>query len=1703
MSDMRELPPEDLSEEQAEEQAEEQTTEQDLESEDRSSHRILKLLLKIGAGLGSVAAIGVIVFVIWGDRIVTNLLLPRIADSVDEAIKRPAKLGDVEGFTFWGVRLGKTVVPPTKTDKSSITVESIEVTVGLRTLLFQQTLRSNVILVDPQVSLVQAEDGSWTDFELPEPSTAERQVKLEIQSIEVQDGSVTAVPYTDGEGFANALKETTKLDDVDALIEFFGENAKEVTFELDSELEVAEETGKLALNGEGNLNTEEIKANARFEDLPAIAANLFLPNSLGIRSGELDGNLTAAAALTEEGNLDQSAVDITGITSLYQGDLLAAGLPAPISNINTQLRFKGQQVKVEDTDLQLNDIVLTAFGTVDWEEGYDLTAQIPTISLAEVQTLADFDLPVAADGTFQLITQVSGEIDTPQLQGRLANIEPVVIDKVGLETVAAEFALDRSQLELFDLLLRPQSGGVVTANGIINITELEDPIFQISGKADLSADSFAQTYNVSIPQDIILGNLSADFSAAGDRTTQIADVDWRLTDGTFVGTGEIDTADDLVLVQNTNLRSQTGDIVGAISADGSLRLSTGDWQADIQTEQIAVQQFTNKASGLLTADISTAGNLESLNLESIEANGSAVVADAQIRLKENTQPLLERGNWQTVFEWRGDRIAVNAFTAPGLQANGTIGIDPAQPNFIDTLNLDVALQTFNLQPINSLLPPIAQEYAQLAGTANFNGTISGTLSNPRIEGGARLNNLAINQLLFESISGPVNFSLAEGGRINLQGQQDRLQVTLTDASNPSVPYWPTSFEVRNQEFIARGYGEGSQLHADIVQLPLDSLGLQLGAQYGLAPLDGWLNASIDANLTDFSSPTAQGSFIVTKPTLSPVEADQFTASFAYANNTASLSQGELLFDNSRYLLSGSANLLGEVEYEGRLTIAEGNIEDIVPIVEALDFTSFSGSAPTVQGSAADVVTQPVGLPNAPLAQRLESFMTFLAENPPEEDELGDLARPPLEELEGDFTGTIEVAGSSPGNSLALADATANFDIRGNSWEWGQYSPDNEFAFVGEIAQMNVDIETAFINAGKTQIELSGDGNTNQLDGELVVEDLPIEIVELFYPLPARANGELDITATFDGSLASPIVEGEIVAQNTQVNDQSIERIGTSFNYRNAILGLDGKFAIAPADTPISIEGTIPYALPFMSVQPRTNQLNLTALAPTDSFEFIRAITDDRVRWQGGDGEVTVQVGGTIAQPLVNGQAIFKGGEISSLLLSNDITNLTGNVQFTLEDIFVEQITADMGGGNIAIAGSLPLLPSGASILSQASLISQTKQTDTKQADTEQTDTEQTDSSNGLLVTLQQLPINYDDLLQAVFNGQALVTRSLIEPDISGLVEIDDGAVQANQLLREFGSINLPNAEEVEEISPYRVEYFGEEAILQAAEKPPSLLDGIQLQNFGVQFGDRLNILGQPFYNITASGGITVNGPLNNLQPNGTISLESGWINLFSTQFRLDNSAANTATFTPEGGINPYVDVAMRARVRDVDIEPAPRVTNGFLNAEINESKIERIGSVEYIRVNAIAQGPASELASNLTITSNTNRSQNQILALLGSDIYSGLTEASLTQVAGFVGGGTLSNIGDSIANAVGLQSFSVFPTTTDSDDGSSSSIGIGVEATATIGNSFEINLLDILNSSDPPQLGVQYQITDEFKLRSASNLQADDTEFGLEYRVRF
>ena len=1831
----------------------------------RRPRRLWKILAGVGIGIGSIVTVGGVVFWIWGDRIVTNLLLPRVAQTLDESIKRPVELGDVEGFTFWGVRLGPTVIPPTETDASSVTVDAIEVNIGLRSLIFQQTIKSEVVLIRPEVSLVQSETGQWLELDLPEPSEAERPIELEIQSIEVKNAKLTALPYVSEESEAVVAREAVQIEDTDVLIEFFGESAQETTFELDGEVVAVDPDGvnsdekvfgSFALRGAANLETQSVKLDTRLINLPSVGANLLLPDSLGIRRGALSGNIKVVADF-EEGELDQSSLDVRGAAQFEEGEFVVAALPEPIQNISSDLIFKEQQISLEDASLQLSDVVLLADGDVDLTDGFDISANIPSVSVAQVQSLFDFDVPVAVAGAFALEAQVTGALDSPVLDGQLVSSDSLLIDEVALDSAEADFrltlpAFQLSRFNLDRLEAQLATGGRVVAGGTADLSDLENIAFQLDGQADLSVDPLARAYGLVIPEETVLGVLSADFVAAGGLDAQVVSADWQLSEGTLVGRGQAELVDDFVRVENALLSADQG----TVTADASLNLESGEWRAIANTNQVAISQFTNQVSGDLNADVEAFGNINRLGLDQIEANGSAFVANVngdsgsadadfalarglwnadiqadQIALSQFTNQVqgllsadveasgevaalgdladlnltgitaagtafvsnvngdsgsaeaefaLARGAWDVAastsgiavgqftdqaqgllnadvvasgslsalgdlrsldsladinlaqisasgtavvedgrlggraaalldpgdltaaFELRGNAIALTRFSAPGIQADGDIALDLTRGIPIGDIALNVSLDSYDLQRLNAFLPDSVTQYARIDGTTSFNGRLTGNLDNPQIAGTARVDTLAVNELLFESISGPVAFALADGGQIDLRGQQDRLQLRLQDAPQQSIPYLPISFEVRNQDLIARGITEGSLLRAEVVQLPLERLAIRPASRLGLGTVTGMLAANVNVDISNLSNPSAAGRLVVTQPGLEPVEAQRLNATFTYADGTAALSEGELLFEEGRYLVSGSANVVGDVEYQGELTVAEGRIEDFTPLIQALNLSALGfGGDQDATGSAIDLGTQPVGLPEeSSFLAKLESFEDFLEANPELNTDAGTVARgrvlsdtdlPPLEDLEGEFSGNIAFAGSS----LSFADATADFNLQGDSWEWGENTPPNSFVLRGEVAQSSIEIEQASVDAGETEIELTASGGLDNLDGTLQVEALPVEIAQLFYPLPADVGGDLSLSTTFDGSLANPAIAGEATIADFRINDYLFAGAEADFNYRNAILALESEVAVSRDFRPIQVEGRVPYMLPFAEVLPQTSQVAITAVVPNGNLEIVNALSDERVQWQSGEGEIVVNVGGTVFSPAVVGRASFRDAAISSSLLASDVTRVNGEVLFDLNRIEVEQLRAEIDDGRIAVDGSLPLLASGESVLSQLApgffTFFGAPTADIPQAE------------GSLTIALESLPLDYDDLVRGVFDGQLLVAGAALSPTVSGVVQVNDGLVRATNVLQNASAFGSDD-DEVETISPYRADFLNIDPLVLEAAQPKGfvgeILDSVALSNLQILLGDRLTITAQPLFSVTALGELNVNGTLADIQPSGVVEVLSGRVNLFATQFRLDRTVTNTAIFTPENGLDPTLDVVLRARVQETDIDPLPPPTGGFANAEVNEATIDTAGDVQFISVEAIAQGPASEIADGLTLTSRPSREQGELLALIGGGTVSGIATASLTQIGGFLGDGALSTFGDRIADAVGLQSFRVFPTTDTSDD-SSVGIGIGVEASAAIGDRFNINVLEILNSTSPPQLGVLYRISDELSVRGASNL--DDTDFEIEYRIDF
>jgi translocation and assembly module TamB len=1427
---------------------------------DRGSRRTLPLLLKAGAGVAGVAIAGGVAALVWGKDLVNQQVIPRIEMALEDSLDRPLELGDVESLSLRKIRLGASTLPPTEEVQTEATVEAVDITISWPDLIFDRTLRPTITFIEPDVNLVQAADGRWIDLTLPDPEAekTEGPISFELDRVRVVDARINVDRDISR---PNALVEARpiRLAGVNAEVEFLSPNEQdlqEVIFEAAGQLD----GGAFEIQGQGILEEQEFNLALQTTDLPAAGANLFLPPELGIVNGTLNSNLTAEIRLQDE---DQPAM-AEGVARLRNGEVRVSQLNEPIGDINTTLRFQGDEVLLEDTGLQVGAIPLTAAGTVNLDQGYDLTANIPQVSIENVTTLLEAELPVEATGDFQFEGTVTGALDQPRLAGRLQNVGPIQADQVGLETLEANFTATTAAVDLQTLRVIPVAGGFLTASGQVDLEDLDNLGLTFDFQTDLPADALAADYGVSLPNDAVIGSVQAQGQIRGTVTDPQAVVQFELADSTYPGRGTLTFRNNTLVVENARFQVEGG----TVDASAIAQLEQGNWSAALTTANVPVGRFTDQASGLLTAEVNASGNLNNLSLQAIQASGRANIADAVVSINPQSPPLLEPGDWTTRFRWAGNGIEVEQFSAPGVTAAGFIATDLGASPPVDSVDLDVQLNRYNLNRLAQLAPPQLAEQLTLAGLASFNGQVTGPLADLTVAGNAQVFDLALNEFAFEPVlTGPIDLSLAEGGQIDLRGGGDRISATLDQDLLPS------DFNLQLGDIVAEGQLVDRQLVADVQNFPIESLGLAPGEALGLGPLAGTVDATITGDLTDFATPTAQGTVEITDLALGDIAAESFIADFTYGEGLLELVQGDLRFANSQYLLSGQVNLAAaEPTYNAQLDIVSGNFEDLLNALNWQTFADIGINRDTVSEAGAEVLTvDAAALPFAPFLEQLEAFARFMARY---EQQMEDtkVALPPLDALQGEFSGTIAVEGegfSPEGIQVAV-------DLQGQDWTWGNFltceglipsdaEPEgpadtvaldepisgsgdcNQFQLAGRYQGGEFVVEPLLFTADEFLVSFTGGGSLNALDGQLLVEGVPVEIAEAFVDLPVDLAGELTTVAQLGGSIANPQLEGELAVIAPAINGEALEGVGLTYAYTNAVLGFEGA-AVINDPAQLKLRGTVPYALPFMAVAPPTDRLDILATLENESLQVLNLVTDNQIRWEDGRGLVTVQVGGTLADPAIVGQAVFQDGELTSSALSQPVTNLTGEVLFNLDRVQFNDLQADYGGGKLLVAGRLPLEGQGQNSVAALAGV--------KQAES---------ASDQISVAIDQVNINFEQFLQAQIDGEIIVAGAVLDPVVSGDIAVGQGRVLANKMLAQLGSdvtpeSDIPTPEDAnppeplpEYIVTYQESIDGFDVPEPAAPLTELPLSRVSLNGFNIRLTDELTIAGQPFYYIQASG----------------------------------------------------------------------------------------------------------------------------------------------------------------------------------------------------------------------------------------------------------
>ncbi len=916
-----------------------------------------------------------------------------------------------------------------------------------------------------------------------------------------------------------------------------------------------------------------------------------------------------------------------------------------------------------------------------------------------------------------------------------------------------------------------------------------------------------------------------------------------------------------------------------------------------------------------------------------------------------------------------------------LNADGRIVIVPGDDgisswNVATDLNVK-ANSNLSKIPLRAIARELDEEgIPKIKGRAGFSGRLIGrnllaapfAPGNLRLAGNLNLRNLALDRIAFQPLlQGPVDINLGNSIEFDLQGKTDRIAANLQPCTRQDClsPYLPSFFDLRQgvntqNPILLSGRRQGDVLDIDLKNASLSLLNLVPVVEETIGTtVDGKVTGNLDVNL--FNLATA-GNINVENPAIGAVKAKEFAADFSYDGEVARVDAATLQIGKTEYALQGALNLKSQ-DINGKLVADNGRVQDIFAAVNVFNLEDLQGGVSSIlnpeYGNTADIPTQPVGKPKAPILEQIRYFAQIV-NRIQQQAALQQEDNTNIQfDIKGEYDAEIAVAGK-------LTNPQVNFQLLGEKWQW---RPQEEYVTYnrrqGVVVKQNQAIDISQVvasgnyNNGIIQLdpakvnveggEIAVDG-TFELDGfkslgTVKVANLPVKLAERFVDLPVDIGGNFNLQANLGGSGFKPdIPQGAFSLVNGTINQKPLGELAGNFNYIDSI----GKLVTTP-NSVVKVDATVAYPL-----QPnRTNTVAVQAKIDNQAFQLLDAFTQDQVQWLDGNGEVAIAINGELdpnaptirgaLNELVATAAInIQDATVKTKQLESKIKlTAVGNANLQQETIQVEGISGILAEAPFKIAGNLPIFQPNGNKPLRVILGSRNE-----------------DSEDIIFEEIEPQKIK----LKGLYNGQIAsniaVSRTVLNPVISG------------DILLQKGKVDIPKREEEEnneELEARIKNASTQEVVTQSKQlnqpqQPNDLPINPTFDNFKVTLGRGFKFSRSlPRVNFRMAGDITVNGGLNNLRGNGEIELKRGSLFLLENSFFITRDRQQVVTFLPSRSLlNPQLDVELQTTVVD-----APNFDR--LEANNNEIRDDIVAAEnpEQIDVKIIVKGDADDLLASL------------------------------------------------------------------------------------------------------------------------------------------
>ncbi|WP_269616766.1 translocation/assembly module TamB [Prochlorococcus marinus] len=486
------------------------------------------------------------------------------------------------------------------------------------------------------------------------------------------------------------------------------------------------------------------------------------------------------------------------------------------------------------------------------------------------------------------------------------------------------------------------------------------------------------------------------------------------------------------------------------------------------------------------------------------------------------------------------------------------------------------------------------------------------------------------------------------------------------------------------------------------------------------------------------------------------------------------------------------------------------------------------------------------------------------------------------------------------------------------------------------------------------------GNLASGMGDFSLLNFNFSLLSLVAPIPSAVDGYFGLKGKYNLGNLSPRVTADLIIKDTIIYNRNIILDNGNIFIKDNYLEFDIAIRDKSSANPVKLVGTYP----LISSYP----IDLKVESHGDGLAFLTGLTKGNVSWTSGTADLSVLISGTPPKPVANGFLVLKDSGL--LFQDKEINNLNSTIVFDFNRLEVRNLKANIGAnGFISSQGGISLFDA------------------------------QSNENEPLALSIEKTRIKtaFSDVSAS---SNIVIKGSILKPQLAGEVFISEGSIfakRANNPDKTTSDKSNRYEDSKAKISRRVPEQNWNQReplvlFIQNEDAPasrivsaglPNGFESIMFDNLKLVLGPSLRLVSQPLASFETNGFLLLNGAFDEtLDVSGVIKLVSGYVNLFTTTFNLDQSEPNVAVFVPSMGLVPYVDVTLKSRVPDNVRDVSNFSSNGMASFGIGGSR--------FVNVEVTASGPADRISENFQLRSTPSLGRTELLGLIGGNSLANL-----------------------------------------------------------------------------------------------------------------